>query len=614
MPETKALKAKNNEGGVFTAQLLAAETSTAHVNPVPSQAPGVLTAEPGTAKEEHIYFREKDAVAGTISGLTRDYTNLNGGVGQTHENNEDWETLQATEYINNMVDIMQEGWQEEMMLPTYVSTTSFTVKGDKTATYTKGRIVRFNDDGTKISIVASSSYNGGTGLTTVTTTFGTVPNPITKAERDLRPESFTDIEYSFYGADTGSANTYGATISPAPTRLVTGMKVTIKAANANTGASTFNLNSTGAVAIKKQGGTALAAGDINADQLVPLQYDGTYWQIVGGGGSSSSNSWTVEELSRSSSTVTLSNTPIAGTLVLARDGQILKLTDDYTRSGATITLVDAVGTNFMAMYQVASVASGNADTVDNIHAVDYASDGYLGPYHGGWHKLNGVTLSYSSVDGHTFVVGTTIDLTGLISVGMKIKFTNNSTTFYGFVTAINSTTITLYGGTDYSVANSAITNPYISHEKCPVGFPIDPLKWTEKYEAAGTSQATPSASTWYNLGGSLAIPIGAWDVTIDGVGYCADNPNTVVAQYSTLSTANNSDADPDFRSYWAGRFGSGNALISTPFFKRKHLLLASKTTYYLNTKTEVSGADAITLSDADSGTTKVHIKAVCAYL
>ena len=68
MAETKALKAKNNEGGVFTAQLLAAEVSTAHVNPVPEKAPGVITAEPGTAKEEHIYYREKDAVAGTISG------------------------------------------------------------------------------------------------------------------------------------------------------------------------------------------------------------------------------------------------------------------------------------------------------------------------------------------------------------------------------------------------------------------------------------------------------------------------------------------------------------------------------------------------------------------
>lgn len=82
-----------------------------------------------------------------------------------------------------------------------------------------------------------------------------------------------------YAADSGSANTYAVTLSPAATVYTAGMVARFKAANANTGASTLNVNAIGAIAIKKPNGAALTANDILAGQMVEAMYDGTNFQI-----------------------------------------------------------------------------------------------------------------------------------------------------------------------------------------------------------------------------------------------------------------------------------------------------------------------------------------------
>ena len=182
--DTRPLKGSDDEAGTFTAQLTSSETTTAHVTPVPGEAPGIITAEPGTTKEEVIYYKSKDDAAGTISGLTRDYTNLNGGVGQQHENGEDWETLQSTEYVNNLIDSVMEGFFLEHQTATYVSTSSFTVETNKTAYYTVGRILRIN--GSILVQVVSSSYSSPN--TTVTVLETTVPASITSVELEIGPK------------------------------------------------------------------------------------------------------------------------------------------------------------------------------------------------------------------------------------------------------------------------------------------------------------------------------------------------------------------------------------------------------------------------------------------
>jgi len=83
-----------------------------------------------------------------------------------------------------------------------------------------------------------------------------------------------------YAADTGAADAYVVTLTPALTAHVVGMPIIFKAAHVNTGASTVNINSLGAVAIKKNSSSALAAGDIAAGQIAIVVYDGTYYQLM----------------------------------------------------------------------------------------------------------------------------------------------------------------------------------------------------------------------------------------------------------------------------------------------------------------------------------------------
>ena len=71
-------------------------------------------------------------------------------------------------------------------------------------------------------------------------------------------------------------DTITAVLTPAIASYGVGLKFWFIAAGANTGAVTVNLNSVGALALKKSGGSALVAGDIaGAGAIVECAYDGT---------------------------------------------------------------------------------------------------------------------------------------------------------------------------------------------------------------------------------------------------------------------------------------------------------------------------------------------------
>lgn len=98
-----------------------------------------------------------------------------------------------------------------------------------------------------------------------------------------------DGAYS-YSADTGSADTYVMTLSPAITAYATGAEYRFKAANTNTGASTLNINGVGATSIKKAGSSDVEAGDIPSGSVITVVYDGTNFQITGINGVTASTS------------------------------------------------------------------------------------------------------------------------------------------------------------------------------------------------------------------------------------------------------------------------------------------------------------------------------------
>lgn len=82
-----------------------------------------------------------------------------------------------------------------------------------------------------------------------------------------------------YAAATEAENLYTVALDPAPTVLAAGMIVRFKADAANTGAASIEVNALAAKALRKNGGSPLAAGDIVAGEVVTCVYDGTHFQV-----------------------------------------------------------------------------------------------------------------------------------------------------------------------------------------------------------------------------------------------------------------------------------------------------------------------------------------------
>ncbi|WP_316815849.1 hypothetical protein [Pedobacter nyackensis] len=79
------------------------------------------------------------------------------------------------------------------------------------------------------------------------------------------------------------ANAYIASIIPAITAYSMGQVFYIKITTANTGASTLNLNGLGAKALVKDASTALVAGDLLANKVYTVYYDGVNFQVMNAG-------------------------------------------------------------------------------------------------------------------------------------------------------------------------------------------------------------------------------------------------------------------------------------------------------------------------------------------
>jgi len=97
----------------------------------------------------------------------------------------------------------------------------------------------------------------------------------TGAELYVNPATLASTLLSDYKVDTGAANAYVITPAPAITAYTVGQTFSFKAVNANTTASTLNVNALGTKAIVNSKGGALVANDILAGMLVTVEYDGT---------------------------------------------------------------------------------------------------------------------------------------------------------------------------------------------------------------------------------------------------------------------------------------------------------------------------------------------------
>jgi hypothetical protein len=229
----------------------------------------------------------------------------------------------------------------------------------------------------------------------------------------------------------------------------------------------------------------------------------------------------------------------------------------------------------------------------------------------GWIAGTG-TWSYSSADAPTFVMSINANITGLIGIGDKIKLTQTSAKYF-IVTAVGSwsgsaTLVTVYGGTNYTLANAAITTPFYSHEKTPFGFPASPVKWTVTLSDANSNlQTSPTVSTYYNPGSlNIVAPIGVWNISISYLLQCTA---TVTGSYrADLSTSTSSSTNPEFG------FSETMVVAATnrrQVYMKELLTLTSKTTFYLICLVGQASQTNVGFLGTANPTT---IKLVCAYL
>jgi tail fiber protein gp53 len=210
-----------------------------------------------------------------------------------------------------------------------------------------GQIAQFEYDGTNFQILNP-------------------PRLITALQ--IQDNSFT------YSADTGSANAYLATLSPAIVAYTAGIRISVKIANTNTAASTINVNSVGVKSIKLTNGNAINVGDLLSGQIAEFEYDGTNFQLLNPASTASqiqvqSSSLVYAASTSSANTYTASLTPA---LSAYTTGMTVKIKFTHANTGAATLNINSVGAASILRDDGSSLVAGDipASTI-----VDFEYDG-----------------------------------------------------------------------------------------------------------------------------------------------------------------------------------------------------------------------------------------------
>jgi hypothetical protein len=225
-------------------------------------------------------------------------------------------------------------------------------------------------------------------------------------------------------------------------------------------------------------------------------------------------------------------------------------------------------------------------------------------------------LTYSSYDStnKTVVWTTASDWRAKIGPGTRIRLSQSTGgTKYMLVVAISSTTITCYMGTDYSAASETVTSPVYSNMKAPIGFPIDPTKWTQT--VTSTSTAAMVSGSWANTGSiSLSVPIGLWYLSFQVHSNPARSANSVIAKFglSESTTALTSGYEDSLELLGQQSTGATSAyMFQTCRGDMKRSYASATTVYLIQNGLLLAGSSNLYISETGY---RHYIKALCAYL
>lgn len=184
-----------------------------------------------------------------------------------------------------------------------------------------------------------------------------------------------------------------------------------------------------------------------------------------------------------------SSTPVSNTFLIGNgsgtsawsaltSAQVAARISDETGTGLLVfgtspTIVTPIIASFVNATHDHSNAAGGGQTLNTPIIVNPTIRTW-----DGWQDAN-ETWTYASAT--TFTVAG-VDVTAKYHVGTKLKLTQTSAKYF-YVTAVSfstDTTVTVTGGSDYTLANAAITNPFFSYMVNPQGFPRA-FSWTPTF-------------------------------------------------------------------------------------------------------------------------------------
>lgn len=235
----------------------------------------------------------------------------------------------------------------------------------------------------------------------------------------------------------------------------------------------------------------------------------------------------------------------------------------------------------------------------------------------GWTEFD-LTATYYSADAPSYKLQAPVALYDYVSPGYRVRLKQGGDYKYFIVTKLDTTGdyvhVTMYGGTDYSLADASITDLAFSPQKAPYRFPLDPAKWTEEVrDPNNRTQASPVSGTWYNLHSShkIDLPVGVWHVSYFAF---AEVIYSTAVEYDlrvALSTSTSSVTDGDLF-ILKEMFISGSGYhFGSDYQRAKTITVTSPATYYLIAMQGISDATELGFYGAVISTV---ISAVCAYL
>lgn len=328
---------------------------------------------------------------------------------------------------------------------------------------------------TQVQFNSSGAFGGITGATSDGTNLFVTTQAAGDNSTKAASTAYVDVSFATkagvqkesysYGTDTGAANAYAVALSPAVTSYVAGQDVAFIATHSNTTASTVALNGLSTKAIKKWSAGSLvdvAAGDITANQLIFLKYDGTVFQIPSPDVLAFATKIGVQQESYSYGTDTgaanayaVALTPAVTSYVAGQDAAFIATHTNTTASTLALNGLATKNIKKWSSGSLVALAAGDI-TVNQLIILKYDGTQFIMPTGGG-----GGTTSPLTTKGDIYTYSTVNDRLPVGSNGQFLTADSTQSTGLKWVNepfdVLFSPNVVLGSGTIYDVAVFART-------------------------------------------------------------------------------------------------------------------------------------------------------------